>query len=122
LNHILVADRIWLSRLQGRPIAGLPLDAELYPDLASLRAAREAEDARIEACVHVLGEADLDGRVSYTNSSGARFDDPVELILQHLFNHQTHHRGQVHGMLSATAVPPPPLDLAYFMRERARAA
>jgi uncharacterized damage-inducible protein DinB len=42
---------------------------------------------------------------------------PMRFVLGHMFNHQTHHRGQVHGLLSATAVPPPPLDLVYFLRE-----
>jgi uncharacterized damage-inducible protein DinB len=40
---------------------------------------------------------------------------PLGLALAHFFNHQTHHRGQAHAMLSGTNVPPPPLDLLYFL-------
>ena len=44
---------------------------------------------------------------------------PLHLCWLHLFNHQTHHRGQAHDQLSQTAVPPPPLDLIYYLRENA---
>jgi uncharacterized damage-inducible protein DinB len=44
---------------------------------------------------------------------------PMRFVLAHLFNHQTHHRGQAHDLLSQTSVPPPPLDLIYYLREAA---
>jgi uncharacterized damage-inducible protein DinB len=117
LNHLLVADRIWLSRLAGSPSPGLALDAELYAVRDELRAAREALDARLAEYVGSLDEADLAATVSYQNIQGQPFAHPRSLLLQHLFNHQTHHRGQIHDMLSATEVPPPPLDIMYFVRE-----
>lgn len=117
LNHILVGDRIWLDRIEG--IAGEmpPLDAILYDDLAPLRAAREAEDARIARLVGGLGDGALEGAVTYHNSKGDRFDTPLRYVLGHFFNHQTHHRGQVHDMLSQTGIDPPPLDLIFYLRE-----
>lgn len=117
LNHVLVADRIWLARLGGEVPPQTPLDAELYEGRADLRAAREHEDGRIVEHVAGLSEADLAADVSYENTRGEPFTQPRGLILQHVFNHQTHHRGQVHDMLSATSIAPPPLDLMVFARE-----
>ncbi|MDX6749438.1 DinB family protein [Geminicoccaceae bacterium 1502E] len=121
LNHLMVGDRLWLARLEGESLT-LRLDALLHEDLPGFRGAREALDARIVSFVNGVDEAGLDAVCSYRASSGEPFADRVVEILQHLFNHQTHHRGQVHGMLSATAVDPPPLDLVYFMRETPQAA
>ena len=117
LNHILVADRLWVARIEGRTPPALALDTELYPTLPELRAAREAEDAGLLALVDGLDEAALVRKVSYRTIKGEPYTDDVATILQHTFNHHTHHRGQVHDMLVATPVPPPPLDLAYFVRE-----
>jgi uncharacterized damage-inducible protein DinB len=116
LNHILVADRIWQARMAGEAQPGLALDTELYRDLPALTRAREEEDEAIIALVEAQQEADLGRVIEYRTTSGEPQATPALTILQHLFNHQTHHRGQVHGMLSATAVPPPPLDLAFFVR------
>jgi uncharacterized damage-inducible protein DinB len=116
LNHILVADRIWRGRLEGSTAAPPALDAELYRERAALREAREAEDAIIVVVVDALDEAALGRPVTYRNSRGEPFTNPVWLVLQHFFNHQAHHRGQIHGMLSATPVAPPPLDLILYER------
>lgn len=117
LNHILVADRIWVARIEGRTPPPLALDTELYPTLPELRAAREAEDAGLIALVDGLDEAGLAREVSYRTIKGEPYTDQLTTLLQHVFNHHTHHRGQVHDMLMATPVPPPPLDLIYYMRE-----
>lgn len=117
LNHILVADRIWLGRFEGRPSGIAALDQVLFKDLASLRDARAAEDAHIRALVTGYTEAALRTTLSYRNMAGAAKETPLVWALAHFFNHQTHHRGQVHDMLSGTPVPPPPLDLLYFLPE-----
>ncbi len=111
LNHILLGDRIWLGRFEGEVMASTELDAVLYEDFAELRHARVAEDARLEAFAANLDRSFLEGTVHYRNHAGQDCTDPKPLCLVHLFNHQTHHRGQVHDMLSQTAVPPPSLDL-----------
>jgi len=118
LNHILLGDRIWLARFEGGAAPSTGLDTILYEDLTGLRAARVAEDARIEVFAAGLAPEFLGLSIDYANNEGRRFDDPVDLLLTHLFNHQTHHRGQVHDMLTQTAVPPPPLDLIMFLSER----
>ena len=111
LNHILVGDRIWLGRFQGKSMPSTGLDAILYDDFAALETARRDEDRRIEAFAAGLEDSVLASTVSYKNNQGLRFDDPVPVLLTHLFNHQTHHRGQVHDMLSQTGIEPPSLDL-----------
>ena len=116
LNHLLVADIMWLVRLEGTPPPDLQLDTELHATFEALRAAREDQDERIRRYVDGLAEADLAGEIVYRNSRGEGFAQNRWTILQHVFNHHTHHRGQVHDMLSATDQPPPPLDLIYFTR------
>jgi uncharacterized damage-inducible protein DinB len=118
LNHLLVADRIWLARIEGLPAPGLKLDDRPFADLETLRNARIGEDRRMVDLVEGYEEADLERIVSYRMVT--RPEDvttPLPLCWLHLFNHQTHHRGQVHGLLSQTDVPPPPLDLIYYLRE-----
>jgi uncharacterized damage-inducible protein DinB len=116
LNHILVGDRVWLGRFGWSDAKVTALDQILYRDLATLRAARAAEDANIIARIDGLADDAVDGVLVYRS-----IVDPAERrttlhwALTHFFNHQTHHRGQVHDMLSQTAVAPPPLDLMYFL-------
>jgi uncharacterized damage-inducible protein DinB len=117
LNHILVADRIWLARFEGRTPEIKSLDAILHGEFAPLRAAREVEDARIIGFAGTLDDESLAQALRYRNMAGEPKETPLVWTVAHLFNHQTHHRGQVHGMLSATPVPPPPLDLIYFLAE-----
>jgi len=116
LNHILAGDRIWLGRIEGREHGIAALDQILYEDFASLRQAREAEDARIQRLVDGFDDRALAGPRSYKTTSGIAQETRLDWILSHVFNHQTHHRGQVHDMLSQTETAPPPLDLIFFLR------
>jgi len=117
LNHILLCDRMWLSRLGVGELITDPLDTELYTDFEELRRERSKQDAIILDYVAAQDEDSLGGVKSYANASGQPQQTPHGVILQHFFNHQTHHRGQVHDMLSQTTVAPPPLDMIYFIRE-----
>ena len=116
LNHLMVGDRIWLGRIEGRA-EKLALNQILYGDFTALQVARVAEDDRLVRVVEGLDPTRLDQPLDYLNTRGERFRTPLRIVLDHLFNHQTHHRGQVHGLLSQTPVPPPELDLIYFVRE-----
>lgn len=116
LNHLMVGDRIWLARFSGEEVPSTGLDAILYEGFEELWEAREREDVRIEEFVADMDEAFLGGTIRYENNEGRTLEDPVNLLLPHFFNHQTHHRGQVHGMLSHTTVPPPVLDLHRIIR------
>ena len=120
LNHILVGDRIWLHRLTGEGTPPNRLDAILYDDFAALRAARAAEDERIVVTVEGLDEAAFAKPLAYTNRLGERFAEPLAPVLAHFLNHQTHHRGQAHDMLSQAGIEPPSLDLILCVRELAK--
>ena len=116
LNHILVGDRIWLARFSREEVPSTGLDTILYQRFAELREAREREDARIEEFIAGIDEEFLSVTIRYENNEGRTLEDPVDLLLPHFFNHGTHHRGQVHDMLSQTNVPPPVLDLHRVIR------
>ncbi len=116
LNHIMVGDRIWLTRLEGGEIQSTGLDAILYEDFDQLRSARILEDERIEALASGLTEEFLAGTIRYRNNQGNIHTDPVNLLVAHFFNHQTHHRGQIHDMLTQTEIAPPVLDLHRVLR------
>jgi len=117
LNHVLVADRIWLKRFTGEGEAPKALDTILHADLAALRAAREAEDERIVAWVGSLTPKDLAGRFTYMTVTDLRtISQRLMPALAHFFNHQTHHRGQAHAILTALGKPSLALDLIYFQR------
>jgi len=111
LNHILVGDRVWLSRLTAGKRDIVSLDKELYSDFAELRAARIREDERLIGVLDRYDEAEMAGFLSYKSMDGAAQRVPMVQVLGHIFNHQTHHRGQVHALLSGTPVAPPSLDL-----------
>lgn len=117
LNHLLVADRIWMDRLEHLPPAGYKLDQVLHADLAELRAARTAEDERIRRFVAGLTSDDLERTVAYKTGAGTPQSEVLGRLLAHLFNHQTHHRGQAHALLTETQADPPPLDYLYYRRE-----
>ena len=112
LNHLLVADRIWLKRFSGQGEAPNRLDAILFETLPDLRAARVREDERIVAYINSLSEADLKGRIRYkTITNPMEIEQPLAPALVHFFNHQTHHRGQVHAMLTQAGGRPHDTDL-----------
>lgn len=118
LNHLLVTDRIWLHRFTGAGTAPVSLDAILHADFAPLRQARAAEDARIIAWVDRLDEAALAESFTYRPVTNPRdITQPLAPALAHLFNHQTHHRGQAHAILTGFGKAVPSLDLIQFQRE-----
>ena len=117
LNHLLVTDRVWMQRITGSGDAPDRLDAILFDDLPALREAREAEDRRIVDTVDGLSDADLAGTIRYRRVSTP---EPQEAglapSLSHLFNHQTHHRGQAHAVLTGLVGRAPELDLLFYQR------
>ncbi len=117
LNHLLVADRIWLKRFTGAGEAPSSLNAILHADVTSLAAAREGEDRRIVEWVDGLDDKTLRGPITYsTVTNPASITQPLAPALAHFFNHQTHHRGQAHATLTALGKPSIVLDLIYFLR------
>jgi uncharacterized damage-inducible protein DinB len=117
LNHMLVADRIWMKRFTGEGDAPAELDAIVHRGLPALRVAREAEDERIVAWVESLTPEGIAGRFTYITVTDMRtVSQRVSPALGHFFNHQTHHRGQAHMILTVLGRPSVPLDLSYFQR------
>ncbi len=87
-----------------------PLNQILYDDFSDLRSGRTREDARIEAYFARLAVTSWSRSFAYMNNQGKDYLETTHIACTHLFNHQTHHRRQVHVMLSQTSVGPPALD------------
>jgi uncharacterized damage-inducible protein DinB len=121
LNHLLVTDRLWLGRLEGESARDVRLDTILHEDLAALRTARAAEDQRLIGHVFGLTEEDLAAPVSYATTSGTAQTQARWQILAHLFNHETHHRGQAHDLIGQILGRDrtPVLDLLAYQRSAA---
>jgi uncharacterized damage-inducible protein DinB len=117
LNHLLATDRIWMKRFTGEGEAPDRLDAIVHDDFGGLRAAREAEDRRIVSWIGGLDERALGGVIRYRRvSTPDEFVQPLLPALDHWFNHQTHHRGQAHTILTSLGKTAPELDLLYYQR------
>jgi uncharacterized damage-inducible protein DinB len=115
LNHLLVADYIWMRRFTGDGPAPERLNQILYENFVELRSAREQEDERIFE--FVTGLEGYDTVLSYQNSSGKTYQQELGPALRHFFNHQTHHRGQVHAGLTIAGIrEPASLDLLGLQR------
>ena len=111
LNHILLADRIWMARFEDKPVAYTRLDTVLYEEFAALRDARRQEDARIEDFFAAASSGFLGGQLRWKSLAGESFANPMAITAIHLFNHQTHHRGQAHDLLCQAGVRDVVLDL-----------
>lgn len=112
LNHILAVDRYYIAALQGHGDADQAW-ARFAPagTLPELAARQRASDEQLIAWLEAGPDGGaLDAVVDMPRGQGRSQRDRAGHVLQHLFMHQTHHRGQVHAMLSATAVAPPQLD------------
>jgi uncharacterized damage-inducible protein DinB len=121
LNHLLVTDRLWMSRLEGVSPRGTRLNQVLHEDFGELSAARRSQDEKIIAFVHDLDEERLAEPLDYATTSGAAYSQPLHQVLAHLFNHQTHHRGQAHHLigLALGREKAPVLDLMAYLRSAA---
>jgi uncharacterized damage-inducible protein DinB len=117
LNHLLATDRIWMRRFTGEGDVPDRLDAVLFEAFDELRAAREAEDRRIISYLDGLDDDRIAGTIKYRRvSSPELFEQQLAPALAHWFNHQTHHRGQVHALLTGLTGEAPELDLLFFQR------
>ena len=123
LNHLLVSDRIWLHRLTGEGQVPDRLDAILFESLDSLAQAREHDDRRIVAFAEGLDDVGLFREISYRRGAAPELQfAQVAPVLAHWFNHQTHHRGQVHVLMSGLVGVAPVLDLRLYQRLAAHPA
>ena len=129
LNHIAVADTIWLKRIASHPrfaaalapVATLPppaaLDQPLFDSLAALRERRAWLDRLILDWTAGLADSDLDAVITYRRMNGEANKRQLGPLLLHFFNHQTHHRGQASTLLSQAGVDLGVTDLLMLVPE-----
>jgi uncharacterized damage-inducible protein DinB len=119
LAHIYGSDRIWLARLEGTPSPALVTDEDR--NLTVLKRDWPLLHARWGEWVSRLDEKAPEAEVSYSDTKGRPWRQPLWQLILHVVNHDTHHRGQVAGFVRALGYTPPPLDLvAYYRSERNR--
>ena len=126
LNHLLLADRVWLARFTGVAIpsdligpGGIrSLDQELYADFEELRRERALTDEDLSAWIAGLTPQRLAAPLVYTRRGG-RQESPLWWAVAHLFNHQTHHRGQITTLLTQQGCDPGVTDLFAMLRDEA---
>ena len=119
LTHILIADRIWMHRLTGEGPVHADLEDRPFAFFVELMAEREKMDRRISDFVRSLDVADFDADLNYRDMSGQPHAVPRNAVLTHFFNHQTHHRGQAHHMLTRADIDAPSLDFMHFVLDGA---
>ena len=120
LNHLLWGDRTWMSRFDGwdKPAPPLAGNWDLIGDFEALRSARAEADAGLLGWAASVGQAWLDGRLTWiSGATGREVSRPVAILVAGLFNHQTHHRGQVHAMLTAAGQQTGDTDLFVILQE-----
>ena len=115
LNHVLWADHIWMSRFDPSvqsPDGGIADSVSLHPTQGAWSAARFHMDGKISHWADTLKALDLTGELRwYSGAAGRDMSAPIALCVTHMFNHQTHHRGQVHAMMTAAGLTAPVTDL-----------
>ena len=122
LYHLLLVDHRYMERIEGRPAPDELPDDMPHGDLGVLTKSQRAADQRLLALVEGFDETRLSEPVSILDEAGEAWLDPVYRVLAHLFVHQVHHRGQVHDLLSQTAVAPPQLDEFFLSQDASRRA
>jgi uncharacterized damage-inducible protein DinB len=126
LNHILLADRVWLARFAGESLpdgfmgpGGIrSLDQELYADFEELRRERALTDDALSTWVSAVTPERLAAPLVYLRR-GQRQESPLWGAVAHVFNHQTHHRGQITTVLNQQGCDPGVTDLFAMLREEA---
>ena len=119
-NHLLWGDWIWMSRFDGGegPGGGIPDSTATTASFSEWAIARFRMDARILRWAEGLSAIDLTGNLRwYSGALGAEMEKPLPLLVAHMFNHQTHHRGQIHAMATAAGVKGWVSDLGFMPDE-----
>ncbi|WMT86303.1 DinB family protein [Pelagibacterium sp. 26DY04] len=118
LNHLLWADRLWLSRFGIGEAPGVPIreSGKLVGDFDALWAERQAMDETLIAWADGLTTEDLGGELSWhSGATGRDMTKPRDLIVVQIFNHQTHHRGQVHALITRFGEKTGDTDLPFVL-------
>ena len=114
LNHLLWADRMWLGRVVNAPYAAPAFGADLYDDFAELSRERESTDRALLTWAGAVTPAQLASTLEYRSSvDGKTRRLSVAVAAVHLFNHGTHHRGQLTTLIKQAGADPGPTDLPW---------
>ncbi|MEM6466499.1 MAG: DinB family protein [Pseudomonadota bacterium] len=115
LNHLLWGDRIWMHRFAGTPQprqASITDSVQETPDWAHFMVERMACDQAIQGWAAQITPERLAGELTWHSASvGRDITKPMAFLVVHFFNHQTHHRGQVHGALTSLGAKPGATDV-----------
>ena len=119
LTHILWGDHAWMSRFAGwdKPVGSLKQSAVWFEDFAALRAARIAADDGIERWAAGIDQRWIDTLVWFSGAANREISAPRALLVAHFFNHQTHHRGQAHALITAAGEQTEDTDLFLVVPE-----
>lgn len=114
LNHVLWGDRLWLGRFNGRAYDAGPVGVDLFDDFAALLEARRAHDDDIGVWAAGVTTEELAGTLTwYSAMRQQELSKPRWLCVCQMFNHQTHHRGQVTTLLKQAGIDPGVTDLPF---------
>lgn len=114
LNHLLAIDKVWFGRFTADLYALPSYDVILHDNFGDLRAARNVFDDHITAVVEGMDDAAIMAPFRWIMLNGQPYTSTLDRCMTQIFNHQTHHRGQAHTLLSQLTGDAPPLD--YFFR------
>ncbi len=114
-NHMLVGDYLWYGRFVNERVDLPGLDHELCTSRASLVAALTVQTNKWVDYIEQLTEGRLEENLTYHSVAGVQYSLPKGQLLAHVFNHGTHHRGQVSSIVTQLGYPCPEIDMVYFM-------
>lgn len=121
VNHLLLTDRIWFGRFARGESIRIPLDAEIHAERDAVVAALADAVAEWRPWSERLDAARFDGELRYTRNNGEEVRLPFTPALGHVFNHATHHRGQLSAAITAAGLPGPEMDWIYLQQAEAKA-
>lgn len=121
VNHLLLTDDIWYARFAENQSPRLALDTELHSDRAVLVAALRQAVSRWNVWLAGVDAARFDGELVYTRGNGEAVHIPFAPALGHVFNHATHHRGQITAAVTGMGATGPDLDWVYLLQQESRA-
>jgi uncharacterized damage-inducible protein DinB len=121
LNHLLVGEHeLWFRRFAEGVSPRLRLDEEIEPDRARLRERLLDGAARWQPLIESWGSVRFDATLGYTSTKGVAISLPFASTLAHVFNHGTHHRGQITAAITAMGHACPEIDLVWMLQAESR--
>ena len=121
LNHLLVAEHlVWFPRFAEGVSNRIALDSEVEPDRVRLRHRLLEGAQRWQPLIAACDEARFDSTLDYTTTQGVAQSLPFAATLAHVFNHGTHHRGQITAAITAMGHPCPEIDLVWMLQAESR--